>query len=463
MHFVLPSSWFTFFAAFAINLLSYGGGLGYGWSSPALPKLSGHVDPENNPLSTPTTIHEESWIASLLSLGAVISPFMTEVSAEKIGRKYTLLIFALPMILGNFIIIFASEVWHFYTARFLIGLTEGCIFATIPVYASEISEPKNRGTIGAIMLLFISLGHFTSSIIGPSVTIATFSIISLAPCILFLVLFGLLVPESPYYFVLAGKNQEAQRSLKQLRRKDDIEEELNEIIRAVKEFKDSQISNVWVELFMRKYNFIAFVLALTLMVLQQFSGLIYIVDYTQKIFDVARTPFKGNVSVMFVTSVQVISIALSTYIIDKINRKTLLVISLMLIACSQVVLGLFFYFQHRGHAAVEYITWLPIVCLMLFMVSFQLGTCPISYNYPSEILDPTVKTLGNTLVMSLGLLGEFGIATLFPMLAEHIGFFVPFWIFGLVSFVAVFFVVFWLPETKGKSFLEIQNVLRNKL
>lgn len=81
----LPETFFTYLSAvagkfllynsltgdkklyFVVNLFSYGGGLAYGWSSPALPKLSDVADhPDNNPLPYPATLSEESWIASLL-------------------------------------------------------------------------------------------------------------------------------------------------------------------------------------------------------------------------------------------------------------------------------------------------------------------------------------------------------------------------------------------------------------
>ncbi|CAG9773555.1 unnamed protein product [Ceutorhynchus assimilis] len=456
-----PDSFFTYFSAVAVNLLTYGGGMAYGWSSPALPKLNGQVDPEHNPLSQPITVREESWIASLLSLGAMISPLLAEFISEKIGRKKTLLALSLPMIIGHFIMIFANNVLHFYIARFLMGLTEGCIFSIIPVYSAEISEKHNRGTIGAIMLLFISIGHFSSSTIGPYVSLQNFGIISLVPCLLFLIIFGIFVPETPYFYVLVDKTDYARKCLKKLRRKDDIDEEMEEIIKGVKELKGTQDKNPYKELFTDKHSVRAFLIALNLMVLQQFTGLIYIVDYTQKIFDSAQTPLNGDISVILVTTIQVFSIASSTNTIDRVNRKVLLIISLIIIFLLQIILGAFFYLQ-QNNVDLKQVSWLPIACLMIFIMAFQLGIGPISYIFPGEILEPNVKSLGNTLVMSLGLLAEFGIATLFPLMSDQIGFYVPFWIFALTSFVAVFFVWFCVPETRGKSFLQIQNDVRNK-
>ncbi|XP_066152033.1 uncharacterized protein [Euwallacea fornicatus] len=458
MKLFLPKDFFIYFAAFAVNLLSYSGGLGYGWSSPALPKLSGS---ENNPLPRPVTINEESWIASLLSLGAMVCPFVTEFFSEKIGRKKTLILFSLPMIVGNFIIIFANRVVHFYVARFLIGLTEGSIFSIVPVYSAEISENHNRGTIGAMLLLFVSLGHFTCSLVLPHVTIRVFSILSLIPTLLFVLIFSLLVPESPYFYLLNGKSDEAKDSLRKLRQKHDVEDEFDEISKAVVELRGSVEINALKELFTVKSSLKAFGLALILMMLQQFTGLIYIIDYTQKIFDSAATPLAGDVSTILVTLVQVISIASFTNIIDRVKRRILLLVSVVVIFSLQIAMGTFFCLQQFGFN-LSLISWLPVACLMLYIIAFQAGIGPISYIFPAEVLQPNVKSLGVTMVISLGLLAEFGIATLFPMVANSVGFFVPFWIFACASFLAIVFIWLYVPETTGKSFLDIQESIRNK-
>ncbi|KAF7270695.1 hypothetical protein GWI33_016363 [Rhynchophorus ferrugineus] len=458
----LTRTFSIYFYAISVNFLSYGGGLGYGWSSPALPKLSSISEKDHNPLPRPATPSEQSLIASLLSLGAVCSPFLSEIASDKLGRKTTLLLFSLPMIGGYIILIFADTVFQFYVARFLIGITEGCIFSIIPVYSAEISEDHNRGTIGAMMLLFVAIGHFTSSTVGPNVTIRTFSIVSLIPCVIFFIIFGLFSPESPYFYVLKNKNDEAEECLMKLRRKRNVDDEMKEIVKSVTEIKagveKSSIKSLFTEISCIK----TFVLALLLMLFQQFTGLIYIIDYTQKIFDTANTPLSGDKSVMIVMTVQVLAILISTNIIDKINRRFLLLLSFTVICLLHVILGLFFYLvDHQYH--LDGISWLPIVCLMLFIVAFQSGIGPISYIFPTEILEPNVKSVGNMLVICIGLVAEFLIATFLPEMAGEIGFYMPFWVFAAVTFVAVGFVYFFIPETRGKSFLEIQKDVRAKI
>ncbi|XP_066246285.1 facilitated trehalose transporter Tret1-2 homolog [Euwallacea similis] len=384
----------------------------------------------------------------------MVCPFVAEFFSEKIGRKRTLILFSLPMIVGNFITIFANRIVHFYVARFLIGLTEDCIFSIIPVYSAEISENHNRGTIGAMLLLFISLGHFTCSLILPHVTISVFSILSLIPTLLFVLIFGLLVPESPYFYLLNGKSDEAKGSLRKLREKHNVEDEFEEISKAVVELRSSAETNALKEFFSVKSSLKAFGLALTLMMLQQFTGLIYIIDYTQKIFDSAATPLAGDVSIILVTLVQVISIASFTNIIERVRRSIFLLVSAIIIFLLQIAMGIFFCLQQL-RVNLSLISWLPVVCFMLYIIAYRAGIGSISYIFPAEVLQPNVKSLETTIVISLGLLVEFGIATLFPMVTNSVGFFIPFWIFACASCLAIAFIWLYVPKTTGKSFLDI--------
>ncbi|XP_060523362.1 facilitated trehalose transporter Tret1-2 homolog isoform X3 [Cylas formicarius] len=451
---------FTYFAGISANLLTYGSGLGYGWASPALSKLSGHVDPENNPLSSPTTVTQESWIASLLSLGAMCSPFLTAFLSEKIGRKKTLLVFVLPTIISHLILIFAKRVVDFYVARFLIGLSTGCAITIVPLYSAEISQKHNRGAIGALVIVMLASGHFTASVVAPYVTIRTFSALALIPSGLFLIVFGIFVPESPYFYILMDDKRGAKLSLEKLRGTENVGEELGEIVKSVEELKSSERDNLR-ELFTSSYCLRCLFWSVALIFFQQLTGLIYIVNYTQKIFESAHTPISEEIAVMLVTLVQITSILVSTQILDRVPRRKLALLSLTSILVITTTMGTYFYMQ-KHHFNLLHFTWLPVLCLMVFILSFNMGICPISYIFPGEIFQPNVKSLGVNLVMCVGLFWEFAVASFLPALSNRFGFDVPFWVFTGATCFGIAFVGFSMPETGGKSFLEINESLRYK-
>lgn len=91
-------------------LLAFTTGTAYSWASPVLPKLL-------NTTSNPITEQEASWIAGILPLGSAISPIFTLHLSDKIGRKKTMLLFAVPALASYIMLSFAKAIWLFYVAR----------------------------------------------------------------------------------------------------------------------------------------------------------------------------------------------------------------------------------------------------------------------------------------------------------------------------------------------------------
>lgn len=94
--------------------LAFTTGTAFSWASPILPKL---LNPDLNPLTAPVSQQEASWVAGILPLGAAISPIFTFHLTDKIGRKKTMLLFAVPALASFLILSFATNIWLFYIAR----------------------------------------------------------------------------------------------------------------------------------------------------------------------------------------------------------------------------------------------------------------------------------------------------------------------------------------------------------
>ncbi|KAJ3645693.1 hypothetical protein Zmor_023333 [Zophobas morio] len=92
------------------NLLAFTCGIAYGWSSPAIPKMNGSIDPNDLHLTYPINSSEESWIVSLLSIGAIIGPIFAGKLADKLGRKKTLIVLVCPILAAFLMMAFAKTV-----------------------------------------------------------------------------------------------------------------------------------------------------------------------------------------------------------------------------------------------------------------------------------------------------------------------------------------------------------------
>lgn len=132
---------------------------------------------------------------------------------------------------------FAREAVYFFLARFILGISYGSPFLVLPMYVAEVSEPHNRGTLGCFMSFFICSGILFAYVVGPFLNVQMFSLVCAVPPCVFLVLFTLFIPESPYYLVAKDDKEAAEASLKKLRSKSgsSIQKELTEISTNVKE------------------------------------------------------------------------------------------------------------------------------------------------------------------------------------------------------------------------------------
>jgi MFS family permease len=82
---------------FLANLTSFAAGIAVGWPSPIFPLLQS----TDSPFERPLTLDEISWIASVSLIGAMLGTPIFGWSANKFGRKTTLLISACPQMVSS--------------------------------------------------------------------------------------------------------------------------------------------------------------------------------------------------------------------------------------------------------------------------------------------------------------------------------------------------------------------------
>lgn len=90
----------------------------------------------------PITEYQGSWIASLVTLGGMFGAPMTKLLLDSIGRKWTLQLCVLLLILSWVWLAVASTVVELYAARFISGFATGLSYSAAPLYTAEISEVR---------------------------------------------------------------------------------------------------------------------------------------------------------------------------------------------------------------------------------------------------------------------------------------------------------------------------------
>lgn len=135
---------------------------------------------------------------------------------DRVGRKLTLLVTEVPLILGWLTISVATNVPAIYIGRLLVGLGSGMVGAPSRVYTSEITQPHLRGMLSALASVGISFGVLLQYILG---SVASWKVLSGISAIIPLLAFTFMffMPESPTYLVLHEHSDKAVKSLKRLR------------------------------------------------------------------------------------------------------------------------------------------------------------------------------------------------------------------------------------------------------
>lgn len=113
---------------FLVNLIYVVCGTTFAWSSPVLVKLPHLSDAEG------------SNVASMLSLGSVLGPFVSAVVVDQLGRKYTVALCMSFMTCSLVILLLVSDMVLLSVGRFIAGISVGVVFSAVPTYIAEISE-----------------------------------------------------------------------------------------------------------------------------------------------------------------------------------------------------------------------------------------------------------------------------------------------------------------------------------
>ncbi|KAF7279163.1 hypothetical protein GWI33_007574 [Rhynchophorus ferrugineus] len=447
---------FQYIAACTANLAAFTCGITLGWTSPVLPKLQTMID---NPLSEPISESDAAWIGSLLPLGAALGPFLAGALSDKIGRKRTLLYGNLPFIVGLLLNIMASASNYLLLSRFLCGIAVGVTFTVLPMYVGEIAENEIRGALGTLLQLFTTVGLLYSFAIGPYMSFTAFNTACLVIPITFLVTFFLFIPESPYFLLQVKRDDEAEAALMKLRSTDeanDVRSELDEMKASVEEALANKSS--FGDIFKSRGLTKAYILSNGLLVFQQVSGINIVLFFAQSIFQDAGVALAPELCTIIVGIVQIIFSGVSSILIDRSGKRLLLMVSSAGMAASQMLLAYFFHLKDKGDD-VSWLSWLPICCVLAYIITYCLGFGPIPWAVMGEMFPANVKSVASTATAATCWFIGFLLTKYFGMVTEMIGKSGSFGVFGVCCVVGFAFVFKFLPETSGKSLQEIQNML----
>lgn len=356
-------------------------------------------------------------------------------------------------------LLWPQNVFMLYVGRFLVGAAAGAFFVAAPVYIGEIASNENRGKLGTMFQLMVTVGILYAYVVGNFFTVFTFSIL----CAIVPLLFGsifVFMPETPHYFVRKNKSHLAIDSLQWLRGSNyNYTHDLHEITDEIATAQNRQTTLI--EALLTPAARRAIIISLSLMAIMQFSGINAVIFYTEAIFDAANSGMAASTASIMVGAMQVVATYGASLLIDRLGRRILLITSISLMFVCNIAIGVYFYLLEHEPKTASNFGWLPISALCLYIISYSLGLGPIPWVLIGELFTADVKGPASSASGTAAWLLAFLVTKSFTNVRDWIGLGETFWLFAFFSLLGSVFVYLFVPETKGKSFAEIQRLLGN--
>ncbi len=384
--------------------------------------------------------------------GTVVGSMFAGSLGQKFGGREILRITAIFYVISALGCALAWNWPSLLAFRFLGGLGIGASSVLGPVYITELAPAKWRGRMVGTFQINVVIGILLAYASNFAVRLfhlgdAEWRVqlgIAAVPAVLFLILlFG--IPRSPRWSVSKARIDEAMEVLK-LMGDPDPEAELADIQQALKE--SHAVANEPV--FQWKYRYPLF-LAITIGAFNQLAGINAILYYLNNIFASAGfTQLSGDLQAIAIGATNLVFTLIGMTLIDRLGRKTLLLIGAA--GCAACLSGVAYVFLTQSHQAA--LLWLLVVYIAFFAVSQG----AVIWVYIGEVFPNVVRNKGQSVGNSSHWIMNAAIALVFPILAAKSGG-APFVFFAVMTIVQFIVVLLMYPETKGQTLEALQRKL----
>lgn len=382
--------------------------------------------------------------------GAALAGFIS----DKYGRRRVLFYCAILYAISAILSAIPQNFVQFIAARILSGVAIGVSSMICPVYIAEIAPAKWRGRLGTLFQFGIVLGIFLTLFINRWIQGSGTDAWNAAsgwrwmlaaeavPSIIFLFLL-FPIPESPRWLLKAGRDEEARQILDRVGGAEHAADE----IAAVKEVL-AQEEGTFGELFSGKYS-LALLIGFVLTIGAQFSGINAIMYYSTEIFKDAT----GDTNAAFTSSVWIGGVNFfATFIailfVDMAGRRPLILLGNAIQVLALAAIGAIFIVNKQSPAL--------LYSVLLYNCAFAMAMGPLPWVVCAEIFPAKLRGRAMALTTVSVWVACLIVAQTFPVLQKLIGSGPTFWVYAACSAVTFLFVLFRLPETKGRTLEEIE-------
>lgn len=385
-------------------------------------------------------------------IGTIIGALFCGKPAEKLGRKKSLVVIGILYLISA---VFSGAVINWYSFmffRFLGGLAVGASSVIGPMYIAEISPSRWRGRFVCFfqfnIVLGIVLAYFSNYWIAGIAHDWQWMIMAESiPALLFTVLM-FTVPESPRWLVGQGA-EDAARDVFQRTGESDVTGQLD----AIRESLSDAASAGKERLFQKKY-FVPLLIAFLISTFNQLSGINAILYYAPRLFELSGVFREGAMLQSIIVGLTNLTFTMiGMVLIDKLGRKTLLLIGAAGMVIAQALVA-------WGFATNHFEGYLLLVCICTYIAFFAISLGATIWVVIAEVFPNSVRAQGQAFGSATHWVWSALLTWFFPLFLSIGGQY----IFGIFAVMAALSFIFALrlPETKNKSLEQIQKELVRK-
>ncbi len=425
---------------------------------------------------------EQGWAVGSALYGCLVGALVAGYLTKAISRKYTLLLSAVLFCVSAWGSGVASSLTELVVYRIIGGVGIGFASMAAPMYIAEISPAKQRGKMVSLYQLSIVLGFFAVFLAtyiiggGNSVDLSAEELAlvhqenldrgwrvmfwaELLPAGLFLLAL-FMVPHSPRWLMMKQRETDAKAVLNK------IYKDSNEAERNVEQIRTSLMSAgdrsfASGKALIGGLGFAIFIGAM-LSIFQQITGINAILYYGAEIFSNALGygPQDALKQQLWLGAVNLVFTFVAIFTVDRWGRKPLYLMGSLGMFLGLSVLGFTIYTQQLGV--------ISLLAILLFIGSFAMSMGPVVWVLLSEMFPNHIRSFAMAIAVGAQWLFNGIVASSFPVInrselnAEQFNGALPYFIFAFFCVVAFVFVWRFVPETKGKSLEEIEQIWDKK-
>lgn len=413
----------------------------------------------------------EGWYVGCALIGSIVGVLIAGMLSDFLGRKKTMLIAALMFSVSAIGCAVSADFTQLVIYRIIGGFGIGIVSIVSPIYISEVSPARVRGTMVSFYQLFITIGFLLAYLINylilrgaaldsadPALGVRMFNNeywrgmlgCETIPDVLFLLVI-FFIPESPRWLIVKGRDLSATAILERIY---GSKEEAAEGLAATRESIAGEVKTEWKTL-LEPGIFKAVLIGSAIAILGQFMGVNAVLYYGPKIFSDAGFP-DPLFSTVLVGVVNMLTTVIALLIIDKVGRKKLVWWGVGGMIFCLLMIGLYFL------PFTSLPNWFMLTFFLLYVFCTAISISAVVFVLLSEMYPNRVRGLAMSIAGFALWIGTYLIGQLTPWMLETLTPAGTFFLFAFMCLPYLWIMYRHVPDTTGKSLEEIEEYWKKK-